>query len=373
MVLPSLSHTLPGEAGAAVGAAVAVTLPLICFLTAAICLTDIVAASGLVDRAAVRLARIGRGRCGLLFLVVCGVAAALTATLSLDGAVVVMTPLVAALGRVADVRREPLVLAVIAVANAASPALPQGNPTNLVVMARLAIGSRAFIAEMALPALAATVLCVAAVWLRERRALRARYVRPAALDPGPAGRERLALAALVAAAVAQSAAPWLGIAPWWPICAVAAATLAAVRAAGSRTPAIRVPWRIGGQVLAIATVADLALRVTGVHALAAGRIGAGPLLLVALAAAGLAALLNNLPASVVVAAAMAPGPAVYAALVGLSVGALATSRGSVATAIVLELTDRRTAAAVSHRYVRRFAPAAVAATLLAAAGLAAGW
>lgn len=366
-------HTFPSEAGAAAGAALAVTVPLLCFLTAAIYLTDAVAASGLVDRAAVRIARLARGRSGGLFLAVCLLAAALTATVSLDGAVVVMTPLVAALGRFRGVRREPLVLGVIAVANAISPALPQGNPTNLVVMARLSIGSRGFIEEMALPALAATALCVLAVWLRERRTLRSGYSPPRAAARPLAGRERLALAALVAAAVLQSGAPWLRIAPWWPICAVAAAAAVALRVAGGARPPLRVPWRIGLQVFAIGTVADLAVRAAGLHALAGGSAGLGRLVLVALAAAALAAVLNNLPASVVVAAAMAPGAAVYAALLGLSVGALATARGSVATAIVLDLTDRRTAAAVSGRYVRWFAPAAVAATLLAAAGLAAGW
>jgi hypothetical protein len=63
------------------------------------------------------------------------------------------------------------------------------------------------------------------------------------------------------------------------------------------------------------------------------------LLLVALACAGLAALVNNLPASAVVATSLVAGPGAFAALVGLSVGALATPHGSVATLIASDLAD----------------------------------
>ena len=57
----------------------------------------------------------------------------------------------------------------------------------------------------------------------------------------------------------------------------------------------------------------------------------------ALAAAAVAAIANNLPATLAFASLLgaAPLPA-YAALTGLSVGALATPRGSVATLIAFE-------------------------------------
>jgi arsenical pump membrane protein len=68
-----------------------------------------------------------------------------------------------------------------------------------------------------------------------------------------------------------------------------------------------------------------------------GAAGLWALLAVSLVISVLAAVVNNLPASAVVAAALAPGPPAYAALIGLSIGALALPQGSVATLIVGDL------------------------------------
>jgi hypothetical protein len=75
--------------------------------------------------------------------------------------------------------------------------------------------------------------------------------------------------------------------------------------------------------------------------------------------AAAAALANNLPVSASVAALGTAGPGAYAALIGLSVGALATAHGSVATLIARDLAgDRRP-------WARVWAPAAAAAVGLA--------
>ena len=361
------------QSWAALATALRVTVPLLCFLTAALTLTEMVRESRLIVRVAGLLARAGRGSCGLLLALVCGVCALLTLTVSLDGAVVLMAPLVAAVGDAAGVRRGPLLAATIVVANALSPAVPQANPTNLVVIARLGIGSAAFVSAMVLPALVATAICLSAVWLRERRFVTERYSAAVAPAAGLSSAEWTAIAALVAAAVLQSAAPVAGVAPWWPICLVAVALAASRGVAGGRFPRPVVPWRIGAQVLALAFAAGLLVRVAGIAPAGSQGAGAGSLVVVAAAAALLAALLNNLPASVVLASLLAPGPAVYAALLGLSVGALASRRGSVATMIALDLSDRPTARSIAVRYRRVFFPVALAATAVAAAGVAAGW
>jgi hypothetical protein len=95
-------------------------------------------------------------------------------------------------------------------------------------------------------------------------------------------------------------------------------------------------------------------------------VGAGTLpglLAVAAGTAVLASLANNLPASAAVAALVAPGAAPYAALLGLSAGALATPHGSVATIASLELAGEQ-----PPPWLRRWAPAALAA-VAAATGL----
>lgn len=121
------------------------------------------------------------------------------------------------------------------------------------------------------------------------------------------------------------------------------------------TPSLEVPWRISLQVAVLvavfATLPDLVRPPAGGMLLAE---------LVALGAAAVAAVANNLPASVALTALLgaAPLPA-YAALTGLSVGALATPRGSVATLIAFQRAGEPT-----NGYLGRWLPIAVAGTLV---------
>jgi hypothetical protein len=94
------------------------------------------------------------------------------------------------------------------------------------------------------------------------------------------------------------------------------------------------------------------------------------LLAVTAGAAALAAVTNNLPASVVAATVLQPGAAAYAVLSGVSVGALAGPRGSVATLLVRDLGGRRAWRSVRAGYVRLWLPTA---TVAAAAATALVW
>jgi Na+/H+ antiporter NhaD/arsenite permease-like protein len=91
-----------------------------------------------------------------------------------------------------------------------------------------------------------------------------------------------------------------------------------------------------------------------------------PLLAVAGISALLSGLANNLPASAAVASAMGSGAAPYAALLGLSAGALVTPHGSVATIASLELAGT----APPARWLRTWTPAVAVAV---AAGTALVW
>src|SRR5262249_54935220 len=83
--------------GAAVGPAVHALIPLVAFLSAALTLAGVVERSGLTDRAAELLASAARGHVLALYGLACALCALLTAVVSLDGAVVLMVPLVLAL------------------------------------------------------------------------------------------------------------------------------------------------------------------------------------------------------------------------------------------------------------------------------------
>ena len=67
----------------------------------------------------------------------------------------------------------PLFLGAVVVANAASIAVPQGNPTNLVIISRLGLSAAAFLEHMLAPGIAAAAICATGVALSERQALTA--------------------------------------------------------------------------------------------------------------------------------------------------------------------------------------------------------
>jgi len=280
------------------------TAPAVGFLLVAILAAAAAVRAGIPARLAAVLAGASRGRPFVLYSLVCAATAAATAAVSLDGAVVFLVPTVLELGRY-GIPRRPLLLGVVAVANAFSLALPEGNPANLLVLGRLGVGAGEYVSR-ALPAgAAAAFLCALAVGVLERDRLRA--------DVG----EAVPIAA--SARLARGAAAVL---------------------------------RLGVQlssllVLLIPLAADVPVPELG------GIVGR---LAVASAAAAAACVANNLPAAA--AAAAVGGPSAFAALAGLSVGALAAEHGSVATLLAGDLAGTRA-------HDRRLAPVAAAALALA--------
>lgn len=288
----------------ALGTACRVAGPTAALLGVSMALAALAVRLGFAPWAARRLLAGADGNARKLFVLVCAATALLTAAVTLDGAVVLMAPVLVELNRRFGAPLRPLVLGTVVVANAFSLALPEGNPTNLVVIQRLGLSLSREVQTMLLPGVLATLLCAATIAWRERRALAAPL-----LDPPPSA------------------------------------------------PAPTMPGPLGVARLAVQIVALLiALLPLGHPAL--GATGLPGLLAVALAVSALAALANNLPASAIVAAGLAPGPAVYVALIGLSVGSLAVPRGSVATAIAGELTGE-------WPHPRVLLPAALAATFSA--------
>jgi len=347
-VVAALAATVDLALGAPLRPALMVSGPLLLFLTAALTLASLVERSGLAERLAAALASAARGSALLLYVLVCALCGLLTAAVSLDGAVVLMVPLLLVLARRFRAPFAPLFLGAVVVANAASIAVPQGNPTNLVIIARLGLSPAAFVAHMLAPGVSAAIVCAAAVALLQRRALTARVALAGRGRAPLSAGERHAALSLSLAAIVAWAAPLLGIAPWWPFAGAVALALLTER----RRPRLVVPWNIGIQVSALVVVTS-ALHVT---VALPTTTGLGVLLVVA-ALIGLAcATLNNLPVSVWAAGLLsATGPA-YAASIGLAVGSLATSQGSVATLIAVQLAG----SGAPRLSARRLAPIAAA-------------
>jgi arsenical pump membrane protein len=346
---------------AAAAGALRAVLPAAILVAAALALAEAVRRSGLAERLAGLLAWAARGRGGRLYALVCVLCALLTASLSLDAAVVVMVPVLLALGEL-GAAPAPLLLATVGVANASSLALPQGNPTNLVLMAHLGMGPGAFAARMLAPAALATLVVAALPPLRGGALGRLPRV-PRPRRPW-SGAERRAGLGVAAAAAAGWIAPALGASPWWPLALVALVAVGAEAAAARALPRPPLPWALGLELWGLLVSLGAALPALGI---AGGSVRATSLLgLLAVTGAvtALAALANNLPASAAVAGALSAWPPGGAALVGLSVGALVTPHGSVATLLAHDAAGPG-AAPTLLQHVRSMAPAALAAALVA--------
>jgi Na+/H+ antiporter NhaD/arsenite permease-like protein len=255
--------------------------PMLAFLTTALATAAWAERAGVAERIARSLAASGGGRTLRLYALVCAASVLLTAVVSLDGAVVLMVPVVRSISRRCGVAFAPFYGGAVAVANAASLAVPEGNPTNLVVMSRLDVSPHAFVVHLLLPGVCAAALC-ALVPLRRLGSSRYRAV---AVE-----RERV------------------------------------------ERRLLPVPWRIGAQMAGLLGALDGLVPAVSLHG-----HGLGALLAVAAGTAAASALANNLPVSASIAALATSGPGAYAALIGLSVGALATAHGSVATLIARDL------------------------------------
>jgi arsenical pump membrane protein len=340
------------------------TLPLVAFLTGAIWLALYAEREGVSRWLADHLLAAARGRPVALLGLVALVAAALTATVSLDGAIVLVVPLILDLVRAAPALRGALLGAGIAVTNAFSFAVPQGNPANLVLIQRLHLSPGAFVAHLAVPATLATAVCLLGVAIAERGGLRdARIERVR-----PVRRERSlrpALLVLGAAAAGGVAAPWLGIASWLPLSVVALAAWIVLRLGDRDPPRLPVPWRVGAQIAALLVCAESFVHAAGLpRAEASSTAG---LLAVALGVAAVASLVNNLPASVLVAGILAGPPATaYATLIGLAPGSLATPHGSVATMLAFQRAGDEPGFV---RYVRWWLPISLVAVVAAVLAL----
>ncbi|GAB3970110.1 ArsB/NhaD family transporter [Plantactinospora veratri] len=339
-------------------AELAMLAPTVGFLTAILVLAHLADAWGVFGYAGAVAARVARGGSGRrpasrLLAVVFGIAAAVTAVLSLDATVVLLTPVVlaTATATAAGVRPRPHVYACAHLANSASLLLPVSNLTNLLAFAASGLTFAGFAATMALPWLAV----IAVEYLVFRRFFGADLdarARAGTLEPVPP--PRYALGVLGATLAGFVAAEPLHLHPGWAagLGAVLLGVPLVVRA--RRTERLRTAGRIVAEAQPLFCVFVLAL---GIVVLAVRRNGLDDLvgrlaphradLLGLLAVAGLAALLanlvNNLPATLVLVPAVAHSPGlVLAVLIGVNVGPNLYYVGSLATLLwrrILHLRD----------------------------------
>lgn len=323
----------------------------------------------------------GRRYLGGLWLL----AAIVTATLNLDAAVVLLTPLYLRVARRKGVDAFALALQPALLSGLASSALPVSNLTNLIAAGQLHLATSGFVGHLGLPTLAA----VGAGWLAYRAAFRrigASGPRPARAlghdDPllayvGP-GEDRLlgrspgavllVGGAFCAAVVAGFlAAPLVGGAPW-EVAAVGDLVLVGLT---SSFPARAVPWQSVVVVLGLGVLATGAARHLPV-AQALGGSSPAELARSVLVSAAAANVVNNLPAVLVALPHLGHHSSWtgWSVLLGTNVGPLLVPSGSLAVLLWLA-TVRRLGLDVRDRHFVRVgwlvalpALAAATATLL---------
>ncbi|MEV5712169.1 SLC13 family permease [Actinoallomurus sp. NPDC052274] len=312
-------------------------LPVVGFLAAVLALAQLCDDEGLFTAAGDLVARACHGRPVRLLAGVFAVASLVTAVLSLDATVVLLTPVVFATAARVGVRPRPYVYACTHLANSASLLLPVSNLTNLLAFAASGLSFTRFAGLMALP-----WLVVIAV---EYAVFRWFFRGDLAVAPGrerPVERPRVPVFTVVVLALTLAGfvvTSFAAVNPAWA--ALAGALVLAARALRQRRTTVRGVVASAGPLFCLFVLAlGVVVKAVVVNGLdrAAGRVlphGSGLLALLAVAAlaALLANLINNLPAVLAMLPLVAPeGPGpVLAVLIGVNLGPNLTYVGSLAT------------------------------------------
>ncbi|MEV8007430.1 SLC13 family permease [Streptomyces parvus] len=283
-------------------------------------------------------ARACRGQTRPLLGGVFVVASVVTAVLSLDATVVLLTPVVLATAARVGARPRPYVYACAHLANSASLLLPVSNLTNLLAFTASGLSFTRFAALMALPWLAA----IAVEYAVFRRAFRDDLAAGAHAPDPEAERTPVPVFTLVVLALTLAGfvvTSFEGAEPLWA--ALAGALVLAVRALAKRETTLLAVVRSANPLfclfvlalgVVVKAVVDNGLG-DGIAALLPDGDTLPALLGVAVVAALLANLINNLPAILAllpIVAAAGPGP-LLAALIGVNLGPNLTYVGSLAT------------------------------------------
>lgn len=330
---------------------------VVAFLGAVLVLAKLCDDEGLFEAAGAAIAR-GRVGSGGLLLRVFVVSSLITAVLSLDAAVVLLTPVVLAAVRRLRTPVRPYAYATAHLANGASLLLPVSNLTNLLAFHLAKLSFTKFTLLMGLPWLVA----VATLYLVFRRFFAADLrTQPDPEQRGPAPRPPVFVLVVVGLTLAGFAVgESVGVAPAWV--AVVGAAVLAVRSLSRRhtsvtdiARSVHVSFLVF--VLALGVVVQ-AVMLNGMDRAMSAVLPSGSglpaLLAIAAIAAVLANVVNNLPATLVLLPLVAPaGPvAILAVLTGVNIGPNLTYVGSLSNLLWRRVLRRHDVDAGVGEYTR---------------------
>lgn len=344
------------------------TAEVLVFLAGMMLVTGVVERAGVIEIVAERIARICGKNIRTLFIAMFILAALVTATMSLDVTVILVTPILYAITRRRGLDPVPFLFACAFVANIGSLILPVSNLTNLLLVNRLDLSFSRFVSVMWLPnTVALFTTLVVFLWLF-RNHLRSEQSEV----ESNAG-------AIVPGVATRSWRNWVGTAtlgvilglliagftenPIWIPAAVGAVVLLVSSAVSRRITVQDVIHDLSPSLFIFVIAMTMLVQAVNTHVLrdfilpvpesVAGQIASGALL------AGLASnVINNVPATVVageVLSTVSSGPQevmAYAALVGANIGPALTTYGSLATMLWLSIIRKRGTSVSTASYMR---------------------
>ena len=341
--------------------------PTVGFLAAILVLAYLADDAGMFTWLGGVLGRSSAGRPVRLLGLVFAAAAGTTAVLSLDATVVLLTPVVYRTAAGLGLRVKPHVYACTHLANSASTLLPVSNLTNLLAFSATGLSFLQFAAFMGLPWLAVIVVEYAVFRWFFRDDLRPSPARPgtvgglvAPVDSTPAP-PPFVFAVLALTLVGFGVSGFVGVEPVW-VAVGGAGALAARSLRHGETTLVRLVGEASPFFCLF--VFALGVVVAGVTGHGMGRaLGAllptepsfAGLLGVALVAAVLANVVNNLPATLVMLGVLGLDPhpgLVLAMLIGVNVGPNLTFVGSLATLLWRRVLAGRDAAPTLAEFLR---------------------
>ncbi|MFI0923531.1 SLC13 family permease [Streptomyces sp. NPDC021012] len=311
--------------------------PVIGFLAAVLVLAQLCDDEGLFRACGAWMARTSAGSPRRLLAQVFAVASVITAVLSLDATVVLLTPVVFVTAARLGARPKPHVYACTHLSNTASLLLPVSNLTNLLAFAASGLTFTRFAALMTLPWLAA--IAVEYVVLRRFFAADLDAGAPPAAEVTAPEMPLFALVTVACTLAGFVLTSVIGVDPAWA--ALAGALALAVRAlVRRRTTPVAVVRSAAVPFLAFVLALGIVVRAVVDNGLASALGHLVPdgtslpaLLGTAALAAVLANVINNLPATLVLLPLAVPSGAgaVLAVLLGVNIGPNLTYAGSLAT------------------------------------------
>lgn len=338
------------------------TANVLLFLFGMMIVTGIVERAGVFDALAVEAARLSRHSGRLLLVNVFLLGTLVTALLSLDVTIIVVTPIVYALTEKLEIDPLPYLFACAFVANTASLFLPLSNLTNILIYDLLHLSFLRFATIMFLPNLAALLVNIGVFFLIFRHAIPRRFDTAALATTGRPPGFTVAVVGLAAVLVGLFTFGVFALPLAIPAC-VGAVMLAVVALVQQRVQGMQivesVSWSLFPFVIAMFAVMRGLEGAWLPHlpALPTGH-GLGTLLAVATGTGIGANLVNNIPMIAAMISLLRgvgspiPEHLAFATLIGTNIGPSVLTFGSLATMLWLALVRKRGVPVTAWTYTR---------------------